>query len=75
MIDLGHYYEQLIGATITGFELIEDEYALNPFPCYYMTMEDGTKLKVEVSRDEEGNGGGMLFITENKIEGSTKRAI
>ena len=56
------YYEQLVGATITGYKEVEDEHALDPFPCYDMTLKDGTKIRVEVSRDEEGNGGGFLFI-------------
>jgi hypothetical protein len=56
------YYEQLVGATITKYENIEDEHALDPFPCFHMTLKGGAKIKVEVSRDEEGNGGGFLFI-------------
>jgi len=57
-----NYYEQLIGATITRYEEVEDEYTLDHFPCYDMTLKDGTKIRVEVSCDEEGNGGGFLFI-------------
>tara|TARA_Y100000296_G_C5069850_1_gene204318 strand:+ start:535 stop:750 length:216 start_codon:yes stop_codon:yes gene_type:complete len=61
-----NYYEQLVGATITGYEEVEDEYTLDSFPSFSMTHNDGTKIKVEVSRDEEGNGGGFLFIMEDK---------
>ena len=58
------YYEQLVGATITGYEEIDDEgvMALDPFPSFTMTTKEGAKLRVEVSRDPEGNGGGFLFI-------------
>lgn len=62
MIDMGQYYEQLIGATVTHFELVEDEHALDPFPVFLMTLDNGSKVQVDVSRDEEGNGGGFLFI-------------
>ena len=62
------YYEQLVGATITGYKEVEDEHALDPFPSYTMTTKDGTKLRVEVSRDEEGNGGGFLFIMNETEE-------
>jgi len=61
---MNEYYKQLVGATITGFALVEDEYALDPFPVYLMKLQDGTKVQVDVSRDEEGNGGGFLFIQE-----------
>ena len=66
MNDLGQYYEQLVGATITRFDLVEDEYALDPFPVYLMKLQDGTMVQVDVSCDEEGNGGGFLFIQECK---------
>ena len=56
------YYEQLIGATITHYEEVKDEHALDPFPVFLMKLKDGTKVQVDVSRDEEGNGGGFLFI-------------
>ena len=62
------YYEQLIGATITGYTLVEDEHALDPFPSFTMTTRGGAEIRVEVSRDEEGNGGGFLFIMEDKDE-------
>ena len=64
------YYEQLIGATITGYKEEKDEYALDPFPTFTMTLKGGAKVKVDVSRDEEGNGGGFLFIMENNDDTS-----
>ena len=74
MNDLGQYYEQLVGATITRFDLVEDEYALDPFPVYLMKLQDGTKVQVDVSRDEEGNGGGFLFIAPalSEVKDETK---
>ena len=65
---MGQYYEQLIGAKIIQFELVEDEYALDPFPVYIVKLEDGTHMQVDVSRDEEGNGGGFLFITPSESD-------
>ena len=56
------YYEQLVGATITHYEEVKDDHADDPFPVFLMKLEDGTKVQVDVSRDEEGNGGGFLFI-------------
>ena len=61
-----YYYEQLIGATILHYEEVTDEHALDPFPVFLMKLEDGTKVQVDVSRDEEGNGGGFLFIAPVK---------
>ena len=60
------YYRQLVGATITGYKEIDDGgvMALDPFPSYTMTLKSGVEVRVEVSRDEEGNGGGFLFIMD-----------
>ena len=63
------YYNQLVGATITGFNFLEDEYSLDPFPVFTMTLADKTERQVEVSRDEEGNGGGFLFISTKEDNG------
>ena len=58
------YYEQLKGFTIESFSFNEDEYSLKPFPCFVLKKGD-QKLVIEVSMDEEGNGGGFLFIGNN----------
>ena len=58
------YYEQLKGFTIESFSFNEDEYSLSPFPCFVLKKGD-QKLVIEVSMDEEGNGGGFLFIGSN----------
>ena len=56
------YFGQLKGYTITGFRL-EEEYDLI-FPVLIMKKGDRT-IEVAVSQDEEGNGGGHLFIPES----------
>jgi len=66
MDPMKNYYEQLVGATITDYQLIEDEYALDPFPCFSLKAKDGSTIRVEVSRDQEGNGGGFLFISQKE---------
>ena len=59
------YYTQLMGATITGFELVQDEYEDYIFwPTFTMT-KDGETFTIEVSQDEEGNGAGFLFGLPN----------
>ena len=55
------YYSQLVGATVTGFELIQDEYEDYIFWPTFTFTKDGTAFTVEVSQDEEGNGAGHLF--------------
>ena len=55
------YYSQLVGATVTGFELVLDEFENETFwPTFTMT-KDGETFTIEVSQDEEGNGAGFLF--------------
>jgi len=61
-MNMQNYYQQLVGSVITKFEFNEDEDALCPFPCFTVRDKDGRDLTIEVSRDEEGNGGGFLFI-------------
>ena len=57
------YYSQLQGFKIESFQMVDsdDEYIRN-FPSF--TLSKGKqKVKIEVSQDEEGNGGGFLFIS------------
>lgn len=55
------YYSQLDGATINYYSgMHEDEFG-GTFPQFRVTLLDGTSILLEVSRDEEGNGGGFLF--------------
>lgn len=56
------YYKQLDGATINYYAgMHEDELCSSAFPQFRVTLVDGTQILLEVSRDEEGNGGGFLF--------------
>lgn len=56
------YYKQLEGATIDKVELVQDEYdSYIDWPTLHVTLSDGSKMKLEVSQDEEGNGAGFLF--------------
>lgn len=62
MTDMTAYYGQLIGAKITNFRLEPDELGDEHWPIFTVTMPDGVKLEVCLSRDPEGNGGGFAFI-------------
>ena len=56
------YYSQLDGAKIIRYNgMIEDEFISVTFPQFEVELADGTKIQLEVARDEEGNGGGFLF--------------
>lgn len=61
------YYNQLVGATViefVGMNLSDQdkEVGIGPaFPCFKVKFQDGSYGLIEVSRDEEGNGGGFLF--------------
>tara|TARA_E500000318_G_scaffold105620_1_gene112709 strand:- start:1134 stop:1334 length:201 start_codon:yes stop_codon:yes gene_type:complete len=55
------YYSPLKGFTIKSFKLEGDED--NSFPTFILKKGNET-IKISVSRDEEGNGGGFLFIEE-----------
>ncbi len=58
------YYNQLKGFKIESFDMVDsgEEY-VKDFPCFVLT-KGKQKLVVEVSQDEEGNGGGFLFISD-----------
>jgi hypothetical protein len=75
-MDMKKYYAQLVGYTIVDFNferldgLINqpriDEYGdggEEPFPVFTLQLGDH-KVKVTLSMDEEGNGGGFAFIEE-----------
>jgi hypothetical protein len=56
------YYRQLGGATIIGYAgRQEDEYGAKPFPTFLIKLSTGEILTIEISSDEEGNGGGFIF--------------
>ena len=58
------YYGQLKGFKIESFEMVDsgDDY-IKDFPCFILS-KGKQKIRIEVSQDEEGNGGGFLFIGE-----------
>jgi hypothetical protein len=62
-MDMGKYYNQLIGCKIIGFRFEEDEYSFEPFPVFTLQLGN-QKVDLTLSRDEEGNGGGFGFIEE-----------
>jgi len=55
------YYGSLVGATITKVTISADDDEGNSWPTFNVTLKDGTKLELELSQDEEGNGPGFMF--------------
>lgn len=55
------YFGQLKGYTIIHFKLEKEDDMI--FPVFIMKKANNI-IKVSVSQDEEGNGGGHLFIEE-----------
>ena len=65
-MDMKKYYAQLVGCKIVDFNFEHDEYAYAedaPFPVFTLQLGD-QKVKMSLSMDEEGNGGGFAFIEE-----------
>jgi hypothetical protein len=57
------YYGQLKGVTIEAYLGMEkDDYGNSPFPKFKIKYPNGKMGELIVSRDEEGNGGGFLFL-------------
>jgi hypothetical protein len=57
------YYSQLEGATILKFKGMKTETGMfgRAFPQFIVKLANGEEVMIEVSQDEEGNGGGFLF--------------
>lgn len=56
------YYSVLEGATIVAFTgMTDDEFGGKPFPSFKVKLKNNMYLNIEVSQDEEGNGGGFIF--------------
>lgn len=56
------YYSALEGATILKFVgTVEDEFGGRGFPQFLIRMANGEITTIEISQDEEGNGGGFIF--------------
>lgn len=62
MTDVNAYYAQLVGAEITAFRLIPDEFGEDLWPTFTVKMPGGDVMEMQLSRDPEGNGGGFAFI-------------
>ena len=60
------YYSQLIDFVVTGVAFDTDEFDGTVFPVLLMMHPDGTKLRVVISSDDEGNDAGFLFVEESK---------
>ena len=56
------YYGSLEGATITRFiGMDHEDQSIEAFPRFAVTFADKSQGEIEISRDEEGNGGGFIF--------------
>ena len=55
------YYGSLVGATINRVTIGKPDDEGYSWPWFDVTLEDGTKLELELSQDEEGNGPGFMF--------------
>ena len=59
------YYGSLVGAKIISFDGMNTDGDLGDgFPTFTVLFADGTKDKIEISQDPEGNGGGFIFGLE-----------
>ena len=64
-MNMKRYYAQLVGCKIVNFGFEQDERGLwgsRPFPVFTLERDDGTKITATISQDEEGNGGGFIFL-------------
>ena len=57
------YYRQLVGAKVTKFQMVQGPHDLEPYTTYWVKDMQGNRLKLEVSRDAEGNGPVFCFIS------------
>lgn len=64
------YYSELEGATILKFvEMRSDEFGGSNFPVFLVKFSNGSTGEIEISQDEEGNGGGFIFGLPLPTEG------
>ena len=63
------YYGQLEGYTISKFDGMKDTDGVGEdgFASFILHKAGHQTLRVEVSKDEEGNGGGFMFVSEYKL--------
>jgi len=65
---MNEYYSQLEGYKIKKYLGEGDD----GFPAFLLTAPHYKDIKIEVSRDPEGNDGGFLFIGDANESASTK---
>lgn len=61
---LSNYYRQLLDFTVIDVEFEHDDFDDEDFPVLIMRNASGTKVRVTISSDEEGNSAGFLFMEE-----------
>jgi len=64
-MNMERYYAQLVGCKIVDFKFEQDEDAYAgdpPFPVFTLERDEGVRVILSLSMDEEGNGGGFGFI-------------
>lgn len=60
-LDFYHrYFSQLVGATIEEFIFAHDKDEDEYWPTFKVKLADGSRLEIEISQDEEGNGPGWI---------------
>ena len=63
-------YKQLIGWKIKDFKMVQCEYDTSQYwPTFIIQApikEGGFRLRLILSQDEEGNGGGFAFIEDDQ---------
>lgn len=58
---LNTHYSQLIGATIDGFRLEQDNFDTHIlWPTFDVTLADGTKTTIYIQADAEANSEGFI---------------
>ena len=55
------YYKQLEGAKIVDFYGMSEDEDGEGFPTFVVELPNCQIIKIEISRDPEGNGGGFIF--------------
>jgi hypothetical protein len=66
------HYKQLVGAKILEYRgMHQEEHDLAPFPVFLIKFADGSIGNIAASMDEEGNGGGFIFIEKVSVSPST----
>lgn len=62
-VSLEEYYTQMVGFKIIGFRM--DDEGIDSWPVFTVKKGEET-LQMVVSRDQEGNGPGFMFIEDVK---------